>query len=227
MFCTKCGKEISDDSQFCIHCGAKQTPMVSVPIDRKIHKSRSNTKIINKKIIAVIAVIVLALVVIRPIVIGRSVEKTVDVLFDAINDGDGEKMLSVMPDEQVDYVVNTAGVTKEEYINKINESINELKTGKGLGSLIGSSSISINSISLSYDIVSKTDYSAEELKELNEKLKEKNILQDVKKAKKVKISISAKLNSAEVKSAMTSELQMIKIKNKWYITDLDGMDSIL
>ena len=66
----------------------------------------------------------------------------------------------------------------------------------------------------------------EELKQLNVKLKEKNI-QDVKKAKKVKISISAKLNSAEVKSAMTSELQMIKIKNKWYITDLDGMDSIL
>ena len=226
MFCTKCGKEISDDSQFCIHCGAKQTPMVSVPIDRKIQKSRSNTKIINKKIIAVIAVIVFALVVVRPIVVGRSVEKTVDVLFDAINDGDGEKMLSVMPDEQVDYVVNTAGVTKEEYINKINESLNELKTGKGLGSLIGSSSISINSISLSYDIVSKTDCSEEELKQLNEKLKEKNI-QDVKKVKKVKISISAKINSAEVKSAMTSELQMIKIKNKWYITDLDGMDSVL
>ena len=170
--------------------------------------------------------IVLTLVVIRPIVTGRSVEKTVDVLFDAINDGDGEKMLSVMPDEQVDYVVNTAGVTKEEYINKINESLNELKTGKGLGSLIGSSSISINSISLSYDIVSKTDCSEEELKQLNEKLKEKNI-QDVKKVKKVKISISAKINSAEVKSAMTSELQMIKIKNKWYITDLDGMDSVL
>ena len=76
---------------------------------------------------------------------------------------------------------------------------------------------------MSYDIVSKTDCSEEELKQLNVKLKEKNI-QDVKK---VKISISAKLNSAEVKSAMTSELQMIKIKNKWYITDLDGMDSIL
>jgi len=226
MFCTKCGKEISDDSQFCIHCGAKQTPMVSVPIDRKIQKSRSNTKIINKKIIAVIAVIVLALVVIRPIVTGRSVEKTVDVLFDAINDGDGEKMLSVMPDEQVDYVVREAGVTKEEYINKINTALNELKTGKGLGTLGESSSESINSISLSYDIVSKTDCSEEELKQLNVKLKEKNI-QDVKKAKKVKISISAKLNSAEVKSAMTSELQMIKIKNKWYITDLDGMDSIL
>lgn len=226
MFCTKCGKEISDDSQFCIHCGAKQTPMVSVPIDRKIHKSRSNTKIINKKIIAVIAVIVLALVVVRPIVTGRSIEKTVDVLFDAINDGDGEKMLSVMPDEQVNYMVNKAGVTKEEYINKINDSFNELKTGKGLGSLAGSSSISISSISLSYDIVSKTDCSEEELKQLNEKLKEKNI-QDVKKAKKVKISISAKINSAEVKSAMTSELQMIKIKNKWYITDLDGMDSVL
>lgn len=226
MFCTKCGKEISDDSQFCIHCGEKQTPMVNVTIDRKIRKSRSNTKIINKKIIAVIAVIVLALVVVRPIVVGRSVEKTVDVLFDAINDGDGEKMLSVMPDEQVDYVVNKAGVTREEYINKINDSLNEVKTGKGLGSLAGSSSISINSISLSYDIVSKTDCSEEELKQLNEKLKEKNI-QDVKKAKKVKISISAKINSAEVKSAMTSELQMIKIKNKWYITDLDGMDSVL
>lgn len=226
MFCTKCGKEISDDSQFCIHCGAKQTPMVSVPIDRKIQKSGNNKKIANKKIIAVIAVIVIALVVVRPIVTGRSVEKTIDVFFDAINDGDGEKMLSVMPDEQVDYVVREAGVTKEEYINKINTALNELKTGKGLDTLGESSSESINSISLSYDIVSKTDCSEEELKQLNVKLKEKNI-QDVKKAKKVKISISAKLNSAEVKSAMTSELQMIKIKNKWYITDLDGMDSIL
>ncbi len=226
MFCTKCGKEISDDSQFCIHCGAKQTPMVSVPIDRKIQKSGNNKKIANKKIIAVIAVIVFALVVVRPIVTGRSVEKTIDVFFDAINDGDGEKMLSVMPDEQVDYVVREAGVTKEEYINKINTALNELKTGKGLGTLGESSSESINSISMNYDIVSETDYSEEELKQLNEKLKEKDI-QDVKKAKKVKISIGAKINSAELKSAMSSELQMIKIKNKWYITDLDGMDSIL
>ena len=79
MFCTKCGKEISDDSQFCIHCGAKQTSMVSVPIDRKIQKSGNDKKIANKKIIAVIAVIVFALVVVRPIVTGRSVEKTIDV----------------------------------------------------------------------------------------------------------------------------------------------------
>ena len=59
--------------------------MVSVPIDRKIHKSGNNKKIANKKIIAVIAVIVIALVVVRPIVTGRSVEKTIDVFFDAIN----------------------------------------------------------------------------------------------------------------------------------------------
>lgn len=135
-------------------------------------------------------------------------------------------MLSVMPDKQVDYVIKEAGVTKEEYVNKINDSLNELKAGKGLGALGESSSASINSISLNYDIVSETDYSEEELKELNKKLKEKNI-QEVKKAKKVKISIGAKINSAELKSAMSSELQMIKIKNKWYITDLDGMDSVL
>ena len=55
-----------------------------------------------------------------------------------------------MPDEQVDYVVREAGVTKEEYINKINTALNELKTGKGLGTLGESSSESINSISLSY-----------------------------------------------------------------------------
>lgn len=79
MFCTKCGKEISDDSQFCIHCGAKQKPMVSVHIDRKNQKPRSKTKIVNKKIIAVIAIVVFALVVVRPIVTGRSVEKTIDV----------------------------------------------------------------------------------------------------------------------------------------------------
>ena len=29
MYCTKCGKQISDDSQFCCYCGARQTPIVN------------------------------------------------------------------------------------------------------------------------------------------------------------------------------------------------------
>ena len=224
MFCTKCGKEISDDSQFCIHCGAKQTPMASAPINRKIQKSRSNTKIINKKVIAIIVVLVLALVVVRPIITGRSVEKTINILFESINNADGEKMLSVLPDGQVDYLLKESGKTKEEYIKEINEELNGFKTGKDLGT--GKYLASINNVSLNYDIVSETDYSKEELKQLNEKLKQKNI-QDVKKAKKVKINISGKFDSTEIKSAISSELQMIKIKNKWYISDMDGKDSLL
>lgn len=228
MFCTKCGKEISDDSQFCIYCGAKQNPMISTSIDRVTQRTRSNERIINKKIIAVIAVIVLALVVVRPIVTGRSVEKTINVLFDAINDGDAEKMLSVIPEEQVDYAVQKSGLTKEEYIKKANGLLNNLKTGKGLNLDELGEGYSLDNISLKYNIISETDYSEEELKQLNEKLKQENI-QDgsIKKAKKVKISVDMKLGSKEIKTAVNSELEMIKIKNKWYITDMDGANSVL
>ena len=72
MFCTKCGKEISDDSQFCIHCGAKQTPMVSVPIDRKIQKSGNNKKIASKKTSIVFSTLL-------PVTIGLTTTKAITI----------------------------------------------------------------------------------------------------------------------------------------------------
>lgn len=67
MFCTKCGKEISDDSQFCIHCGAKQNTINLSPNNI----TRGNLKkigILNKKIIIGIVAIVLVIAIARPLV---------------------------------------------------------------------------------------------------------------------------------------------------------------
>jgi len=35
MFCTKCGKEISDDAQFCGHCGSKTGGVSLAPVQQQ------------------------------------------------------------------------------------------------------------------------------------------------------------------------------------------------
>lgn len=52
MYCTKCGKQISDDSQFCCYCGARQTPIVNnnTPINTANKKTKIKIPLKNKKI---------------------------------------------------------------------------------------------------------------------------------------------------------------------------------
>lgn len=83
MYCTKCGKQISDDSQFCCYCGARQTPIVNnnTPINTANKKTKIKIPLKNKKIIIGIIAAVLVCMIIVPIAKGRSIENTIDLLW--------------------------------------------------------------------------------------------------------------------------------------------------
>lgn len=222
MYCTKCGKEISDDSQFCGYCGARQTPIVNTIIDMSNKKIKTKIRFKNKKIMIGIIVAVLACVIIAPIVKGRSIENTIDLLMEAFNDMDAEKMLDTMSEDQVNYVINKTSGGREEYIKAGNQYLLEFK--KGLQSQAGGG-YSLDDISLDYEIVSVRDCTQEEIDKLNESLREENI-DPVKDVKQVTISTTLKAGTSEIKTYNNIDMTMMKVKNKWCLTDLDGIEDL-
>lgn len=225
MYCTKCGKEISNDSQFCSYCGARQTPIVDMLMNTNHKKIKNKILFKNKKIIIGIIVTVLACVIIVPIVKGRSIENTIDILMEAFNDMDAEKMLDTMSEDQVNYVINKTSGGREEYIKAGNQYLLEFK--KGLQSQAGGG-YSLDDISLDYEIVSVRDCTQEEIDKLNESLREENIdpVKNVKNVKQATISITLKAGASEIKTYNNIDITMMKVKNKWYLTDLDGIEDL-
>lgn len=223
MYCTKCGKQISDDSQFCCYCGARQTPIVNnTTINTSNKKTKIKIPLKNKKIIIGIIAVVLACMIFGSIVKGRSIENTIDLFMEAINDMDAEKMIDTMSEDHVNYLINKTSGGRAEYIKKGNQYLLELK--KGLLSEAGGG-YSLDDISLDYEIVSVRDCTEEEIDKLNETLQEENI-DPVNNVKQVTISLTLKAGTSEVKSYNDIDMQMMKVKNKWYLTYADEIGDL-
>jgi len=223
MYCTKCGKQISDDSQFCCYCGARQTPIVNnTTINTSNKKTKIKIPLKNKKIIIGIIAVVLACMIFGSIVKGKSIENTIDLFMEAINDMDAEKMIDTMSEDHVNYLINKTSGGRAEYIKEGNQYLLELK--KGLLSEAGGG-YSLDDISLDYEIVSVRDCTEEEIDKLNETLQEENI-DPVNNVKQVTISLTLKAGTSEVKSYNDIDMQMMKVKNKWYLTYADEIGDL-
>ena len=223
MYCTKCGKQISDDSQFCCYCGARQTPIVNnTTINTSNKKTKIKIPLKNKKIIIGIIAVVLACMIFGSIVKGRSIENTIDLFMEAINDMDAEKMIDTMSEDHVNYLINKTSGGRAEYIKEGNQYLLELK--KGLLSEAGGG-YPLDDISLDYEIVSVRDCTEEEIDKLNETLQEENI-DPVNNVKQVTISLTLKAGTSEVKSYNDIDMQMMKVKNKWYLTYADEIGDL-
>lgn len=223
MYCTKCGKQISDDSQFCCYCGARQTPIVNnTTINTSNKKTKIKIPLKNKKIIIGIIAVVLACMIFGSIVKGRSIENTIDLFMEAINDMDAEKTIDTMSEDHVNYLINKTSGGRAEYIKEGNQYLLELK--KGLLSEAGGG-YSLDDISLDYEIVSVRDCTEEEIDKLNETLQEENI-DPVNNVKQVTISLTLKAGTSEVKSYNDIDMQMMKVKNKWYLTYADEIGDL-
>ena len=223
MYCTKCGKQISDDSQFCCYCGARQTPIVNnTTINTSNKKTKIKIPLKNKKIIIGIIAVVLACMIFGSIVKGRSIENTIDLFMEAINDMDAEKMIDTMSEDHVNYLINKTSGGRAEYIKEGNQYLLELK--KGLLSEAGGG-YSLDDISLDYEIVSVRDCTEEEIDKLNETLQEENI-EPVNNVKQVTISLTLKAGTSQDKSYNHIDMQMMKVKNKWYLTYADEIGDL-
>lgn len=77
MFCRKCGKEIKDDSNFCMACGAKVDEKVQIQKEKKNKKANKKIKVISNFMI-VVAVICIVYSIVMLITYIRNISDTKD-----------------------------------------------------------------------------------------------------------------------------------------------------
>lgn len=66
MFCSKCGKEIPEDTKFCSHCGAQQGGAVNEKPSEKKNEKKKNPKTVILSLVVVLAVYLLGRCAIAP-----------------------------------------------------------------------------------------------------------------------------------------------------------------
>lgn len=66
MFCSKCGKEIPEDTKFCSHCGAQQGGAASEKPSEKKNEKKKNPKTVMLSLVVMLAVYLLGRFAISP-----------------------------------------------------------------------------------------------------------------------------------------------------------------
>lgn len=236
MFCRKCGAKNPDDAKFCSKCGAPMssgmsmnsggsanggqngnpTPMPGQPgaMPRK-PKGKRNGAVIAIVVVLVVVLLASTIFVGRMLGIGgRSYEKTIDEMVDAMNDADIEAFFKLIPKDVIIYALEQEGYTgsKKELLEQAHELIQN-EWNDSLGSNLISAAVDI-----SYEIQDAEDIKGDELKSLKEEYKEAGVKVSAAKNVSVKFTIEAFGYSQD----SVENIPLIKIRGSWYL-DIESL----
>lgn len=218
MFCTECGAKNEDSAKFCVECGAKlgnSNVRIKIPTPSETD-SGMNKKVIRnprKKInvIPIIILLILAVAVVtfpRLILSGQSEKKLIKEFIKAEMTADGEKVIEILPDEIVEAAETQGGMTKNEFIKAVQEQLNS----------------AMNTVVNTYGEEWKYSYEIKSIKKaLQEDIEEwKNTYKDgfemdvdISEGKICEVEIN--FNGNEIRNTSNIELNLVKIRGKWYV----------
>ena len=224
MYCTKCGAKNEDDAKYCEQCGAKLQNTVdnikpAVLPDKHVPKKekRGHT---NIKIAPIIIFILLILVLMFPrlILSGQTEKKIVKEFVEAEMTCDADKIVEFLPEEILNAIETEGGMSKAEFTEALHDNLdsamNTIKNTLG------------EDWKYSYNIKRIKSVSKEELEELKEKYRDETELDlDISEAKTAEIDLTA--GDGETESSSVMDINIIKIKNKWYLDFLSMAETLL
>ena len=222
MYCTKCGAKNEDDAKYCEQCGAKLQNTVdnikpAVLPDKHVPKKekRGHTNIKIAPIIILIILLILVLMFPRLILSGQTEKKIVKEFVEAEMTCDADKIVEFLPEEILNAIETEGGMSKAEFTEALHDNLdsamNTIKNTLG------------EDWKYSYNIKS---VSKEELEELKEKYRDETELDlDISEAKTAEIDLTA--GDGETESSSVMDINIIKIKNKWYLDFLSMAETLL
>lgn len=206
-FCNQCGKQLNGE-KFCTRCGAKvEYNVVQDPITGSA--AVALTKETYKKPIAVAGVLALLVIVVF-LFTGRGYKRTVKSFVNAVIDGNVKKVMSLMPDELTDHII------EEEYDGDEDDMISDFEDNysRVIGA-IGETDLS----NVSFEIIEAENYTKKEVKELNDDFDDDGIELKIKEAKKVEVMMKIKIDGEE-KEGSTLTVHVGRIGRSWYVVEL-------
>lgn len=230
MFCRKCGTKNADDARFCSHCGAPmntvqpgtmpgmngrpvgpagQRPGGTMPMGPQKKKSGHR----RVWIIAIVAVIIVAVIAsaifIRGKIVGRSYEKTIDQMAEAINDADLGELMDLIPEDVIVYALEQEGYTgsKKEILDKATALLEDKWDGSLGSKLLGAA------VDVTYEIEDTEDIKGDGLDYIKEVYKEADV--KVSAAKNVEVQFTVK--ALGLSKDTTQQIPLIKVGRSWYL----------
>lgn len=205
-YCTNCGKEL-DDEKFCTKCGAKVETSPEIKNLTKISNHRKTGKAAPPIVILAVVAIVVSVFCIFG---GRSYKSLVKSYVDASMKGDAKKLVSLLPEGRVQYMIENWYDDEDAIIEDLQEdlddSLNQVK--KMLG----------NNYKVSYSILDERDYNGSEFAEFKEDyLNDYNTKISAAKELTIELVVFAKGRESSKKVTFTA----IKVGRSWYISGLD------
>ena len=211
MFCGKCGKNNSDDAVFCKECGAPLQAHPSFNGDAATRTSSSTQVSHHNRLVGTIAVAAVAVMVLFAgfsLFGGRSPDKTVTQLVDAVFGGDGEAIVALMP-ETVLKLAAEEGYSKQDLIDELQSELDSQLYW--ILSYVG------DDWSVSCKVIQSEDMSNKELRALQDEYTEYDT--NVTAAKTIKARVT--FTSDEYDNTNTIEIPVIKVGRSWYIDILN------
>ena len=240
MFCRRCGTKNSDDARFCVHCGAPMgnpapggqsggnvrpggNDMNWQPGGSGQNAPRKRSGAPKAGIIAIVVVVLLALLGSAVFfgfgigIGGRSYKKTIDELADAMDDGDVEELLDLIPKDVIVYALKQEGYTgsDKEILSQAHQMIQEQWSNSYGSAVLGIA------LDVSYEITGTENIKGDELSSLKDQYKE----MDVRVSAAKRVTVDFTLDMAGMKTNNTQTLTLIKVGRSWYL-DVTSMGNL-
>lgn len=201
MFCGKCGANNTEGATFCKSCGEKLGEAVSAEL--------SGSKKNNNKVIGIVAVSVLAVVIVVCFAVfagGRSYKATIEDLITSTFEIDARTIISLIPEEAIEYALDKEDMSKRELIEEIDYQLE--KSVKQYDRYF-------DNWEYSYEITEVVDTTGKKLKGIKEDYKDELDIA-VKAAKNVTVETKITADD-DFENTNSMELLLIKVGNSWYL----------
>lgn len=200
--CTNCGAELHGE-QFCINCGAKTgtdvVPEAPAPVPTKKKKN------VLGKMIAILVVLGIAITGFM-LLTSRSYEALVKDYMKATLKGDGEKIVSLMPESLVEYIA------KKEYDGDKKEMIYDLEDSlDDMIEKIEDSGADLKTVS--YEIVDVEEMDEDEIDDICDEYRRAEL--KIKEGKELEVKLKIPKDGQEKTNSVY--ITVVKIGRSWYL----------
>lgn len=208
-FCTNCGNEMNGEN-FCTKCGTAVQTAPETPLNTENNAPAPKKNIVG---IVIAAVAVLAAVLVAILLLpSRSYKAVVKDYIKAITKADAKKIVSLMPDAMVDYIIEDEyDGDKKEMMAELREELEEM--------VEEAEDEDINLSKISYKIIDAEDLDADEIDDLEDDFDEVNL--KIKKAKRLEVKLKTVVDGKEESEKIY--MTVGKVGNSWYMLNPGSM----
>jgi predicted nucleic acid-binding protein len=215
MYCAKCGQQNPDDAFFCHGCGARLDGERTV--EQKL--AADNKKRIKTILGMIVVVVCIGIAAFAYLWITQGYKRIATKYMHARYDADAKGIVSLVPDEVVDYLLKDTGHEndKNAFIAEFNEVLQE--SLESMKSVYAENSG--DKVEISYKITEVNDCDADALALVKSYYNDWGIDVDISEVKTIRYDLTFRDTDTNTSQTENSIVTVIRVDGTWYLEYFD------